>query len=173
MTAIDYKRKALQYLAIELATEDTGMYPQAVIDKNGVRKERTDWQDGWNACAMDTTKKACKIGDFLEEAPREVVDLILTEDIRLSVRDEEVKMWVLCNDLFFWACADGEDFDLSDLDDFNQAFKDSPDNGQILWCCRKRGMRPQKPYYKYFSKEEALLFDACGPDRSKTTEGKA
>jgi hypothetical protein len=35
----------------------------------------------------------------------------------------------------------------------------------LLWCCRKRAMRPQAAYYKYYPESEWALFDAAGPER--------
>jgi len=70
-----------------------------------------------------------------------------------------------CNDLFFWATSDLEKIALSDIPDIKTAITDSPDNGLILWCCRKRKMRPQTPYYGHLKGEEHL-FDACGDERN-------
>lgn len=35
-----------------------------------------------------------------------------------------------------------------------------------LWCCRKRKMRPQIPYYRIIPTELHELFNACGPVRT-------
>ena len=154
-------------LAAAIAIEDVGIYPKAFTDKDGVTTERTDWQDGWNECSMKITENDAKIEDWLDNAPSRIAELIENETLHVSVRDDGPKPWVLCNDLFWWACADGEDFELSDLPDLEQALQNAPKHGDILWCCRKRGMRPQKPYYKYFTEEEAELFNACGPERDE------
>lgn len=155
------RKKCVELIPYELAAEDIGIYPQSI---NG--KQRTEWQEGWNACAMENAKNVSAITSFLKTLPEQVVDYIIDGNIRVIIRDELCSMVVDCNDLFYWACADDEAFDAAnDLEDFNLAYKDSPKNGGILWCCRKRGMRPQNPYYKYFNQEEAKLFDACGPER--------
>ena len=160
MVTIDYRKKVLEFIATDLASEDIGLYPKTV---NGV--PRTDWQEGWNECAMANSRKAVAIQKFISECNETIQDYIIAEVIRLTVdKEKNVSMYILCNDLFFWACADSEEFELSDLDDLNQAYKDSPEDGDLLWCCRKRGMRPQKPYYKYFKEPEHKLFDACGPE---------
>lgn len=70
-----------------------------------------------------------------------------------------------CNDLFYWACSDHEKVTQENIHVFEQAYKDSPKNGAILFCCRMRGMRPQGAYYKYIEPSEKHLFDACGPLR--------
>ena len=146
--AKELRERCLELLVADLAIENIGIYPQRV---NG--KDRTEKQDGWNDCAMSVAKDTNKISHYIETLPEQIIDHIIKEKIRIHASDE-VSMYVLCNDLFFWACADMEDFELSDLDDFNQSLKESPENGDLLWCCRKRKMRPQQPYYKYFSEEE-------------------
>lgn len=75
-----------------------------------------------------------------------------------------ITFFVRANDLFYWACSDGEELTIENLAVFQQAFRDC-DHGQELFCARVRGMRPQQPYYKAFSAAEKVLFDACGPER--------
>lgn len=78
------------------------------------------------------------------------------------------KPYVNCNDLFVWACADGEDITEEDLPEFYLAIEDCGGNiktGSDLYCCRKRGMRPQGACYSYYDKKYWFLFNACGPER--------
>lgn len=89
-------------------------------------------------------------------------------------KEGEVRFYVNCNDLFYWASADLEEVFLSDLPDIEKAFEDYkaalPDEKTFLfqalelWACRKRGMRPQGCCYPT---DQRLwpLYDACGPDR--------
>jgi len=159
-------------LAVDLAVDDMGIYAKSIVDSDGSKKNRTEYQDGWNACIMKIVDKAGNISGWLDNLPKEVLLLVADEKIRVSVNSKErLKTWVLCNDLFYWACADGEDFELSDLSDFQKALKESPDHGDLLWCCRKRKMRPQTPYYQYFNDEEKTLFNACGPERDPKEQG--
>lgn len=162
------KEKIISLIALRKALDDIGIYPAAISGSNGYEK-RTEYMDGYNACSMELTQKWGKISDFITQLPADVrddiINFIIKDKIQISVGKDTINFWINCNDLFAWACADGEDFELSDLEDFKKAFKDSPDNGDILWCCRKRKMRPQGPCYKYFSKEEKKLFDAAGPKR--------
>lgn len=105
--------------------------------------------------------------------------------------DGSVGMMVNANDLFYWGTADGEMFEAGDellldecLCDLTMA---DPDYGDCylleLFCCRKRGMRPQRPFFRTYSpKEKAYvadklspdvrsLFDACGVDGSDIKRG--
>lgn len=80
--------------------------------------------------------------------------------------DEDLNFYINCNDLFFWGCADSEDLTEADFDLLKQAYEDSDTMaGTLLYCCRKRNMRPQGAYYKYIEEEYWHLFDACGPER--------
>ena len=151
-----------------LAKDNIGIYPQARIDADGTRHERTAWQEGWNACSIKISRNTSKISEWLKTLSERIIELIENDTLRVSIEsDKNPSLWILCNDLFFWACADGEDFELSDLPDLEKALLDSPTHGDLLWCCRKRKMRPQKPYYKYIKKEEHKLFNQCGPKRDE------
>lgn len=86
------------------------------------------------------------------------------EDVIWSTKG---KFGLICNDVFHWACADVEDVGEEDLPLLEQALKDAscPSDGAILYCARKRGMRPQGAMYGYIEKENWHLFDAAGPER--------
>ncbi len=73
--------------------------------------------------------------------------------------------FVICNDLFYWGCADSEAVSCDNITILEQSYKDSPNNGGLLFCCRVRKMRPQGAYYHYFDADERPLFDACGQER--------
>jgi len=163
MKKVEYEERALECLAYEQAADDISIYPASRRTGDKVVK-RTEWEDGWNACAMAMTKKVRKIGGYLRSLPEDVTDYILRDVINISADEDTPSMWVNCNDLFHWACADGEGFELKDLPELNQAYQDSPEFGDMLWVCRRRKMRPQQPCYKYL-KEDKKLFDACGDQR--------
>jgi hypothetical protein len=105
------------------------------------------------------------------EVKADIEDLLMLDKLRIHEDAESVlTLWVLCNDLFAWASADAEDFELSDLPELKRALQESPEHGELLWCCRKRGTRPQGPYYELFNHEEKALFDAAGPERKEVEE---
>lgn len=43
--------------------------------------------------------------------------------------------------------------------------------GALLFCCRARKMRPQRPYWKHIDEKILPLFLACGPERDPKDEG--
>lgn len=54
--------------------------------------------------------------------------------------------FVICNDLFAWACADAEPVESEeDLISLWKEYKKDPINGTMIWCCKKRNLQPQYP----------------------------
>lgn len=84
---------------------------------------------------------------------------------RVDAEYAPITIFVSCNDLFFWGCADCETVTADNVHILEQAYEECPHNGGNLFCCRVRGMRPQGAYYKFLSAEEKQIFDACGPIR--------
>lgn len=89
--------------------------------------------------------------------------------------EEPTKVFVSCNDLFLWACADCERLTPDNIATLEQAIADcsvlekhSEEWGCLLFCCRQRAMRPQGAYYKDMPLPLQPLFDACGGYRAAT-----
>jgi hypothetical protein len=156
---------------LDIAHSDMGIYPQ-LVTKDGITTKRTEWQDGWNAYSKEMHKKIDLLDKYLkaltDETRSTIERLLENECLTIQLEDDGAVLIVNCNDLFYWACADGERLELSGLPGFITTLAECS-YGELLWCCRKRKMRPQKPYYKYFTPEEVVLFDAAGPPR--TDEG--
>lgn len=79
---------------------------------------------------------------------------------------------VACSDFFWWETADFEEVDEKTFPELEQALSDKMEaasgpmhHGALLYCARRRKMRPQGYYYKYLVPETHVLFDACGPER--------
>lgn len=108
---------------------------------------------------------------------------------RVNKELTDVTVSVNCSDVFWWGTADAEDITPEDLDDLEQARKDLEALGgydhhvyaDTLWVCRKRGMRPQGPWYGYCSADGMIrrsfvrkaveeLFNACGPEREDSPQ---
>lgn len=83
------------------------------------------------------------------------------------------KIFVICSDVFAWACADMEELTPANIHVLEAAVADldTADRGSgyvcadTLFCSRVRGMRPQGAYYKNIERQHWPLFDACGPER--------
>lgn len=109
----------------------------------------------------------------------ELLDLLVEHDCVDSIfwrKDKgQIVADVNCNDWFCWACADGEDITADSLPELKKAIEDvvaldRPSYyGTLLYCCRRRKMRPQGACYpKGIDGKNVVLwplFDACGPER--------
>lgn len=113
------------------------------------------------------------------------------EGIWPQVRDGQLSLTLNCNDMFYWACADCETFEPGDEALLDAVVADLREHGgreddlsatcywMPLFCCRKRGMRPQHPFFRTYDRVakayttgtltpgERALFDACGPADDK------
>lgn len=116
------------------------------------------------------------MSDYPLNLLRLVAEFDACDELRwTATKDGPLKFYLMCNDTFYWACADAEDVEESDLPALRQAYEDAraADRrfgaiyGGLLFIARKRSMRPQ--YACYPDREIAALwplFDACGPDRT-------
>lgn len=110
----------------------------------------------------------------MEEFKINLFKLVAEHDIRDALYwSEDLSFYFLCNDFFYWGCADAEDIEnQQDVDLLEQCIKDcqavrefGENHATELFCARKRKMRPQSAVYKFIEKELWHLFDACGPER--------
>lgn len=143
-------------------------------------------QESWycDACAMEREKNA--------ESATELLKFILRVFAVLSKADScddlywrcdgeyaPVKLFINCNDQFWWATADVEEVTPENVEQLEESLADIrsikwPEDYKgssriylctALFCSRARGMRPQGAYYKDMPKELEALFDAAGPER--------
>jgi hypothetical protein len=66
--------------------------------------------------------------------------------------EETVVLFVNCNDLFAWGCADAEPFTSDEIPDLYRAWKSGP-WGVDKWCGRRRNQEPQEPVVKRMKAE--------------------
>lgn len=71
--------------------------------------------------------------------------------------EKTIMLFVLCNDLFYWGCADAEPISPEELEIFYTAWLNDKRWGTQKWVCRKRSLRPQVPIVK--SMKEAGVWD--------------
>lgn len=107
----------------------------------------------------------------------DILRLIAREDLFDSVvwsehyASGDLEFSVLCNDTFWWATADCEEVNKKTLPELQKALDDAckicghSNWGDVLYCTRRRKMRPQGAIYKNMPSKIKHLFDACGPER--------
>lgn len=97
---------------------------------------------------------------FVPERAIEVLlrDNVLFANSRHYLEGEEKQektlvLFVMCNDLFAWATADGESVTTDELESLYLAYKGDMKWGVDIWCCKKRKMAPQEPVIKRMKKD--------------------
>jgi hypothetical protein len=128
----------------EAAIDSMGIYPASY---DGV--ERTEWQNGWNKAVMDLGRRQSSLYEWYEqklsEDERVILDELLIKNVvRLHPNENDVVVYVICNDLFMWACADTEEVAKEEWGELLRLAGEFNDTGEF-WCCKKRDMKPQKP----------------------------
>lgn len=66
-----------------------------------------------------------------------------------------IGIYVNCNDVFYWAQAEGEHFGFEDLEDLYRAHVLNPQWGSTIWACKHRNLQPQVPVKKEMIKDGA------------------
>lgn len=103
------------------------------------------------------------------------------------VKDGRVHFFATCSDTFHWASADAEEITEADVPLLRQCLADlktikAEYELPTLFSARKRGMRPMSVYIDQYRREVlpasartfqgiVALFEACGPERTKASEG--
>lgn len=59
-----------------------------------------------------------------------------------------VVLFVLCNDIFAWGCADGENLPYEEISNLYKMWEKDKKWGAAKWCCIQRNEKPQNPVVK-------------------------
>ena len=62
-------------------------------------------------------------------------------------------LYVNCNDLFYWGCADAESITNDEIPKLYKLWKANKRWGVDKWCCLKRKLRPQVPIVEDMKKD--------------------
>ena len=61
------------------------------------------------------------------------------------IEPETIVLFVSCNDVFAWGCADAEELPHEEVRRLYEMWKAREHWGATEWCCLRRKMRPQAP----------------------------
>ena len=116
----------------------------------------------------------------VEKLLRWFADTETRESLYWNFKADKLEFYILCNDMFWWGTADAEDVTAADVPELQRAYDDldkfatdftlyAPE----LWVARKRGMRPQTPWWdrERFPESVKQLFLDAGPPRDRKEEG--
>ena len=136
-------------LLLEAALDCVGIYPQSFFELDGSVKLRNEWENGWNAAIISLThnwSQLCIWFNTLSLIQKETISFLLSKDaLKLSIRDEEICLWLLMNDTFYYASADGEDVSLEELPVVLEIYNKYNENGLTAWVAHKRNEPPLDP----------------------------
>lgn len=76
-----------------------------------------------------------------------------------KTREATVVLFVICNDVFAWGCADAESFTTADIEPLYRAHIANKTWGSTIWCLKKRNEQPQLPVKKAMQKDGAWSDD--------------
>ena len=88
----------------------------------------------------------------------------------------DMRLFAICSGVFTWGTADLEEITKEDVALLERCVADLGEfeKGYLpeLFAARKRGMRPMRSFCKDMDDEATVaLFDACGPERTRESEG--
>lgn len=83
------------------------------------------------------------LNDVLFSNGRDYVSSFAGEPQEIS--KETVVLFVNCNDLFVWACADAEELPHDEIGPLFKMWHADKRWGADKWCCLRRNMQPQGP----------------------------
>lgn len=66
---------------------------------------------------------------------------------------ETIVLFVNCNDIFAWACAEGETLSYNEVKDLYKMWEKDKKWGSSKWCCIKRNEKPQGPVANAMKKD--------------------
>lgn len=119
--------------------------------KNDITPNDVEWTMRWSAF-KDTADKP---DELIFEADKALAHLLINEVIFLNSLwwekdcpkhvQESIAVYVNCNDIFAWACADGENLPYEQIESLYKLWVNDTSWGAVKWCCIQRNQKPQKP----------------------------
>ena len=117
---------------------------------------------------MKTTIKLDKLYFKIDgkDEPNEesILALLLMNGVLFAnERGGTINLYVICNDIFAWACADAEKLPYTEIDNLYKMWRKDTYWGAAKWCILQRKMMPQEPVLEAMKKaglwdiDESLL----------------
>lgn len=137
--------KITSLVLLSCARDDQGLYPAATVE-NGVKRERTPWQDGWNAACLDLTRRHLNLIRWFKSLPENqatlVASLAFSGVIEISQEDDEVDIILNMNDVLGFAVSDCETVRLDHLGHLAVLHQEFGDDGLIAYAATQRNQPP-------------------------------
>lgn len=151
----------IDLLLLSAAIDSIETYPAATIDNDDIRVERTDWQSGWNKCHLEILQRHgifySWYKTFTSNQQSAIVELIRNDVLYLSFVNDEVEPWVIMNDIFYFACGDGEGISDAEILQVHDMWEKFGYAGVIAFVSKKRGVQPLESDGKTYCKAREYL----------------
>ncbi len=136
--------KLLELLLLEAVVADQGIYPMSITYGDGVKTDRTEWQDGWNAASTAISMEWDRLLLHIESIPdKSTIEKLLSDEVLfVSIRDDKISFYVNMNDTFYHACSDAEDVPIKELPIVLEVWKNFSHDGAIAWVSKTRNELP-------------------------------
>jgi len=139
-------------LAIREAASDLGIYPQSITEADGKVRTRTEWQEGWNAAAMEMCARLMAADAWFKSLPVEIAEplaeMVNNDALFLSINKEHkvTKALLLMSDTFAYACADAEEVPPEAYPEITALWRGFGSDGLTAWVAKRRGCEPIEPW---------------------------
>lgn len=148
----------LELAILHAARRSMGVYPEAIITKGDSVKERTEWQNGWNAYGEAHLDRVSKLTRCVATMDHRMREMLCDGTAEVMFKDGEPILVFNTSDLFAWGYADAEDITQDNIGPLYEAWRAQGITGLLKWKCKQEGHRPQKPFEQQW-REEGLWDD--------------
>lgn len=118
----------------------------------------------------DEEARAAALAELIRDEVLHFVDRRYLHDHTDEIAGRTTLLVVVCSQLFGWGGTDCEDLPFDEILPLYQARRGDPAWGVAKWCCRRRGMQPQRSIREALKKAGAWDADmqalSRNPDES-------
>lgn len=106
--------------------------------------------DGEEECNEERALAELLLDDVLFSNGRKYVEDSFGEENRIE--PETTVLFVNCNDIFMWGCADAECLPHDEIGNLYKMWEKDKTWGAAKWCCKRRNLQPQEPVIESMKK---------------------
>ena len=153
-----------------------GIFPAAVkcSAAEGGYEKRTDYHEGWNACAMRVMREFDKaVDDATDSYWGDPERLFSASGDYYTFFHQDGKWHVFLNDTWYYASGDAEEIPTEKFGEVAELFRKFGTAGALYWVYRQRGHLPDIPWAKRRVESVLALLAADEAERIERAERRA
>jgi hypothetical protein len=134
-------RKLYSYI---IALESMGVYPKSSTSPEGVTRERSEREEGWNDAILSYTKATRTVYEALKRSglkklkAGELYKLIDDNIVGVNIVGESIKLYLILNDVFMHASSDEEDIEPWEVEGIYNVYTKYGHTGIAAYASEKR-----------------------------------